>query len=89
MRSLTRAGTVVVGDGRVSLLTSRGQEIDSAPLTEARAATPPWFGPGRRARVVLEGRAYGLRPGPGDDEAVLRLCEALSWAREQMDPRDG
>ena len=35
LRSLTRAGTVRVHDGRLVLATSYGSEIDSAPLERA------------------------------------------------------
>ncbi len=85
-RSLTRAGTVVLGDGRVALLTSRGKEIDSAPLAAVRAAASLWIGAGRHVRLTLEGRRYRLRVGHQDGGALRRFLEVLAWAREQEGP---
>jgi hypothetical protein len=81
-RSLTRAGGVVVRDGRLVLLTSRGQEIDSAPVNETHASAPRWYGAGGKARVALEGRRYLLRMGRHDSDTERRLLEALRSARE-------
>ena len=39
LRSLTRAGQVLISDGRLELLTSYGREIDSAPVQAVRAAS--------------------------------------------------
>ncbi|MEU6176006.1 hypothetical protein ABZ832_29375 [Streptantibioticus parmotrematis] len=89
-RSLTRAGAVVVRDGRLALLTSRGREIDSAPLSDVQASTPRWYGPRGRARVALDGRRYALRldgnaawdeVNAGTD-AGARLLGVLAGARE-------
>ncbi len=40
LRSLTRAGQVVIKDGRLALLTSYGTEIDSAPVQAVQAHKP-------------------------------------------------
>ncbi|CAM5650041.1 hypothetical protein SALBM311S_06519 [Streptomyces alboniger] len=58
-RSLTRAGQVRINDGRLSLLTSYGREIDSAPVQSVRASKP-WFAPEDRALADLNGKRYLL-----------------------------
>ncbi|MEU6945619.1 hypothetical protein ABZ957_10330 [Streptomyces sp. NPDC046316] len=75
-RSLTRAGEVRIEDGRLSLLTSYGSEIDSAPVASVRAGRP-WFAKpdetvatvnGTRYRLTMDGPARGPRDresGPG------------------------
>lgn len=40
LRSLTRAGQVLVQDGRLVLLTSYGREIDSAPVDRVQISGP-------------------------------------------------
>ncbi|MHC5906226.1 hypothetical protein ACVNF4_20315 [Streptomyces sp. S6] len=65
LRSLTRAGRVRVGDGRVELLTSRGTEIDSAPADSVRASRPR-FGPDGRALAELNGTRYSLTLAAGE-----------------------
>jgi hypothetical protein len=65
LRSLTRAGQVVVRDGRVVLLTSYGKEIDSAPV-QSVAAHKPWFSAHDRALAVLNGHRYSLTLGRPD-----------------------
>ncbi|MER7759014.1 hypothetical protein [Streptomyces sp. NPDC097619] len=73
-RALTRAGKVLIRDGRVHLLTSRDQEIDSAPVGAVRAARS-WLS-GRRATVArLNGTRYRLRMPSG------RFLEAVRRAR--------
>ncbi|MEV4443158.1 hypothetical protein AB0K09_29965 [Streptomyces sp. NPDC049577] len=69
LRSLTRAGQVKIQDGRLELLTSRGQEIDSAPL-DAVHASKPWFAARDRARAKVNGTRYVLTlGGAGEDSA--------------------
>ncbi|MET9950008.1 hypothetical protein ABZ135_00475 [Streptomyces sp. NPDC006339] len=68
-RSLTRAGEVRIEDGRLSLLTSYGSEIDSAPLGTVRAARP-WFAKPDEAVATVNGTRYRIS-GSG------RLLEAL------------
>jgi len=61
-RSLTRAGQVLIQDGRLALLTSYGRVIDSAPLRAVQAARP-WFA-GRNSTVAtVNGRRYRLTMG--------------------------
>lgn len=86
VRSLTRAGRVRVGDGRVELLTSEGSEIDSAPVGTVRASRP-WFAPQGRAQAELNGRRYQLTlterdsvPGEPGPPAAGRFVEAVRRA---------
>ncbi|MEU6383990.1 hypothetical protein ABZ847_10530 [Streptomyces bauhiniae] len=86
VRSLTRAGRVRVGDGRVELLTSAGSEIDSAPVGTVRASRP-WFAPPGRAQAELNGRRYQLtlterdaEPGEPAPPAAGRFVEAVRRA---------
>ncbi|MET9480769.1 hypothetical protein [Streptomyces sp. NPDC006638] len=85
-RSLTRAGQVLIQDGRLALLTSYGRVIDSAPLRAVRAARP-WFAGkgstvatvnGTRYRLTMGQRSGGRRP---DASALAgRFLEAVSRA---------
>ncbi|MFJ6938798.1 hypothetical protein [Streptomyces sp. NPDC101132] len=73
-RALTRAGKVLIRDGRLQLLTSRDREIDSAPLGAVSAARS-WL-PGRGDAVArVNGRRYRLRMPAG------RFVEAVRRAR--------
>ncbi|MFF1422393.1 hypothetical protein [Streptomyces sp. NPDC058280] len=84
-RSLTRAGQVLIQDGRLALLTSYGRVIDSAPLRAVRAAKP-WFA-GRGSTVAtVNGTRYRLtmgQRGARPDAAALagRFLEAVRRAR--------
>ncbi|WP_327121258.1 hypothetical protein OG206_29045 [Streptomyces sp. NBC_01341] len=83
-RSLTRAGQVIVKDGRLALLTSNGREIDSAPLS-AVSAGKPWFLSADSAIARLNGVRYRLTMGqrnrrPGGALPVRRFLEALRSA---------
>ncbi|MCF6524383.1 hypothetical protein [Streptomyces sp. JJ36] len=69
LRSLTRAGQVLVRDGRLELLTSYGREIDSAPLDKVRIS--PWYGARRSALATLDGTRYLLRLGLERRESLL------------------
>lgn len=75
LRSVTRAGRVLVRDGRLELLTSYGREIDSAPLERVRISG--WYGAGR-ALASLDGTRYLLRLGAGRRAGLLT---ALRTAR--------
>ncbi|GAA5061428.1 hypothetical protein [Streptomyces similanensis] len=86
LRSLTRAGRVRIGDGRLELLTSQGCVIDSAPVSAVRASRP-WLGPGDRARADLGGTRYLLTlsdrdPAPGEPgpPAARRFIEIVREA---------
>ncbi|MEU7176804.1 hypothetical protein ACWIG3_09545 [Streptomyces celluloflavus] len=59
LRSLTRAGQVVIRDGRLALLTSYGTEIDSAPIQTVQAHKP-LFAARDRALATLNGHRYSL-----------------------------
>jgi hypothetical protein len=83
-RSLTRAGQVIVKDGRVALLTSYGREIDSAPARAVRAGRP-WFARADSTVARVNGTWYRLTMGQrdrGPDRAgrSRRLLEALRSA---------
>ncbi|GAA2422694.1 hypothetical protein [Streptomyces macrosporus] len=60
LRSLTRAGQVVVRDGRLVLLTSYGREIDSAPVDQVRVSGP-WYAAQDRVMATINGNRYALR----------------------------
>ncbi|MEU6117783.1 hypothetical protein ABZ840_24940 [Streptomyces sp. NPDC047117] len=62
LRSLTRAGQVIIRDGRLALLTSYGTEIDSAPLTSVQAHRPRLLSRDR-AYATLNGHRYSLTMG--------------------------
>lgn len=79
-RSLTRAGEVRIEDGRLSLLTSYGSEIDSAPVGAVRAGRP-WFAKpeetvatvnGTRYRLTMDGHRGRTSSGPGRFLEVLK-----------------
>ncbi|MFD9503765.1 hypothetical protein [Streptomyces sp. NPDC060035] len=83
-RSLTRAGQVVVKDGRLALLTSYGREIDSAPVTTVSAGKR-WFLAADSAVARVNGVRYRLTMGqrnrrPGGAAPVRRFLEALRRA---------
>jgi hypothetical protein len=69
VRSLTRAGRVLVRDGRLELQTSYGREIDSAPLERVRLNS--LYGVGTRAVATLDGTRYLLRLGMEHRERLL------------------
>ncbi|GAA2978495.1 MULTISPECIES: hypothetical protein [Streptomyces] len=80
-RSLTRAGQVIVKDGRLALLTSYGREIDSAPLS-AVTARRRWFLAADSAIASVNGVRYRLTMGqrnrrPGGAAPVRSFLEAL------------
>ncbi|WP_031088457.1 hypothetical protein [Streptomyces sp. NRRL WC-3549] len=80
-RSLTRAGQVIVKDGRLALLTSYGREIDSAPLS-AVTVHRRWFLAADSAIASVNGVRYRLTMGqrsrrPGGAAPVRRFLEAL------------
>jgi len=83
-RSLTRAGQVLIQDGRLALLTSYGRVIDSAPLRAVQAAKP-WFA-GRGSMVAtVNGTRYRLTMGecdhrPEASALAVRFLEAVSGA---------
>ncbi|MQY11697.1 hypothetical protein SRB5_18160 [Streptomyces sp. RB5] len=77
LRSMTRAGQVRIRDGRLELLTSLGQEIDSAPVQNVRAGRPWFLRPGR-ALASVNGTHYLLTLGGGGSPHFL---EAVRTAR--------
>lgn len=62
LRSLTRAGQVVIRDGRLALLTSYGTEIDSAPIGSVQAHRPRFMAR-ERTFATLNGHRYSLTMG--------------------------
>ncbi|MCK7624792.1 hypothetical protein MUU72_17055 [Streptomyces sp. RS10V-4] len=79
LRSLTRAGQIRISGGRLSLLTSYGTEIDSAPLG-AVEAHKPLFAARDRALAVLNGNRYSLTLG-GARDRFLKAVEAARRPR--------
>lgn len=73
LRSLTRAGQVIVKDGRVALLTSFGTEIDSAPVNTVQVHKP-LFAARDRALATLNGHRYSLTLG--QSEQFLKAIRA-------------
>lgn len=63
LRSLTRAGHVLIRDGQLVLLTSYGSEIDSAPLDQVRISG---YGVPDSALATISGTRYVLRFGLGN-----------------------
>ncbi|QNP68885.1 hypothetical protein IAG44_05095 [Streptomyces roseirectus] len=93
LRSLTRAGQVRVGDGRVELLNSRGGEIDSAPARSVRVSRS-WFGADARARAELNGTRYSLtlatgEPGDGGGGGEGRASGARGFVEAVRRARGG
>jgi hypothetical protein len=80
LRSLTRAGQVVIRDGRLLLLTSRGEEIASAPVAEVRAVAG-FLAARRRALAQVGGTGYLLTLRRGGAQTGARLVAALRNAR--------
>jgi hypothetical protein len=91
LRALTRAGQVLISDGRLRLLTSKGAEIDSAPVDRVHA-TGPWFGARGSALANVNGTRYVISidetaAGPtgqrdGQDQGTVRsFLDALRHAR--------
>ncbi|GGO96242.1 hypothetical protein [Wenjunlia tyrosinilytica] len=93
LRPLTRAGQVLITDGRLRLLTSRGTEIDSAPVERVQAGIP-WFGARCSARATVNGTRYlisigdrasaaraGETPEQGAQRTVRSFLDALRQAR--------
>ncbi|MDJ1131377.1 hypothetical protein [Streptomyces iconiensis] len=68
LRSLTRAGHVLVRDGQLVLMTSYGSEIDSAPVDRVRVSG---YGPGGQALARLGDNRYLLRFALGHREGLL------------------
>ncbi|MDJ0460284.1 hypothetical protein [Streptomyces sp. H27-C3] len=84
-RSLTKAGQVLVKDGRLVLLTSNGREIDSAPLGSVQASKA-WFAGDDSTVATVNGTRYRLTMGhrgrkPDGAELAHRFLEAIRSAR--------
>lgn len=80
LRSITRAGHVVVRDGELVLTTSYGSEIDSAPVDQVRVSS---YGGRDRALASIRGTRYLLELGLGHREGLLsavRTARAKSAA---------
>ncbi|MET9508513.1 hypothetical protein ABZX62_08535 [Streptomyces flavidovirens] len=85
-RSLTKAGQVLVKDGRLILLTSTGREIDSAPLGSVTAGRP-WFAGDDSTVATVNGTRYRLTmgqrgPAKDGDELAGRFLEAVRSAQD-------
>ncbi|AGP60002.1 hypothetical protein V2J94_27650 [Streptomyces sp. DSM 41524] len=95
LRSVTRAGQVMIKDGRLQLLTSYGSEIDSAPVQSVRASKP-WFVDGDQAMATVNGTRYRLTLGSQDAKstsaksgsgAASRFLDAVRSARGHASKR--
>jgi hypothetical protein len=91
LRALTRAGQVLISDGRLRLLTSKGAEIDSAPVDRVHASGP-WFGERGSAVATVNGTRYVISiddttAGPAEQSggqgqgSVRSFLDALRHAR--------
>jgi hypothetical protein len=83
-RSLTRAGQVLIKDGRLALLTSYGRVIESAPVRAVRAGKP-WFAGDDSTVAMVNGKRYRLTMGqrghrPDDRAVVGRFLDAVRGA---------
>ncbi|MBT2394558.1 hypothetical protein [Streptomyces sp. ISL-100] len=91
-RSLTKAGQVLVQDGRLVLLTSNGREIDSAPLGSVTAGKP-WFAGDDSTVATVNGTRYRLTMGQrgqakDGEELAGRFLEAVRAAQDAYGLRD-
>lgn len=92
LRSVTRAGQVLIKDGRLELLNSYGSEIDSAPLGSVQASRP-WFAAQDQARATVNGTRYVLTLGQRDAGAAdgpataRRFLDVVRSAHGQADGR--
>jgi hypothetical protein len=68
LRSLTRAGHVLVRDGQLVLMTSYGSEIDSAPLDKVRISG---YGLPDSVLATVSGTRYVLQFGLGSRAGLL------------------
>ncbi|MFH8371656.1 hypothetical protein [Streptomyces sp. NPDC018031] len=75
LRSVTRAGQVLIKDGRLELLTSNGREIDSAPVQSVRAGRP-WFADDDQASATVNGTRYRLTLAQQDAAAQSAAAES-------------
>ncbi|MEU0369037.1 hypothetical protein ABZ070_02025 [Streptomyces sp. NPDC006283] len=83
-RSLTRAGQVLIKDGRLALMTSYGRVIESAPV-RAVTAGRPWFAGDDSTVATLNGKRYRLTMGqrsrrPEGRALAGRFLEAVRGA---------
>ncbi|NUK49432.1 hypothetical protein HRW14_03820 [Streptomyces lunaelactis] len=83
-RSLTRAGQVMIKDGRLALLTSYGRVIESAPVRAVRAGKP-WFADEASTVATVNGKRYRLTMGqrsrrPEGGALAGRFLEAVRGA---------
>ncbi|MBA0052581.1 hypothetical protein E0L36_17320 [Streptomyces sp. AJS327] len=83
LRSLTRAGNVLVREGKLVLQTSYGSEIDSAPLERVRVSG---YGVRDYALATMDGSRYVLRFALGHREGLL---DAIRTARAKADAERG
>ncbi|MFF0447561.1 hypothetical protein ACFYT4_14335 [Streptomyces sp. NPDC004609] len=67
-RSLTKAGQVLIKDGRLQLLTSYGRVIDSAPVRAVRAGRAR-FTDEASAALKVNGKRYRLTMGQRDRDS--------------------
>ncbi|WP_406859262.1 hypothetical protein ABZO31_02810 [Streptomyces sp. HUAS MG47] len=83
-RSLTRAGEVRIEDGRLSLLTSYGREIDSAPVKAVRAGRS-WFSGPDSAVATVNGTRYRLTMEPARSGGFLDALKRAAGGKGDDD----
>jgi len=88
-RSLSKAGQVMIKDGRLALLTSYGRVIESAPI-RAVTAGRPWFADDASTVATVNGRRYRLTMGqrsrrPDGRALAGRFLEAVRGAGGHRD----
>ncbi|KIF73170.1 hypothetical protein QR77_02615 [Streptomyces sp. 150FB] len=88
-RSLTRAGQILIQDGRLALLNSYGRVIDSAPVRAVRADRP-WFAGDGSMVATVNGTRYRLTMGqrgrrPDARALAGRFLDAVGRAGGQKD----
>ncbi|WP_093802364.1 hypothetical protein [Streptomyces sp. Wb2n-11] len=91
-RSLTKAGQVLVQNGRLVLLTSNGREIDSAPLGSV-TAEKPWYAGDDSTVARVNGTRYRLTMGQqghtkDGEELAGQFLDAVRGARSARGVRD-
>ncbi|MFE7131777.1 hypothetical protein ACFVIM_13015 [Streptomyces sp. NPDC057638] len=67
-RSLTKAGQVLIKDGKLELLTSYGRVIDSAPVRAVRTGRA-WFADEASTALTVNGKRYRLTMGQREHRA--------------------
>ncbi|WP_144382604.1 hypothetical protein [Streptomyces sp. SAJ15] len=84
LRSVTRAGQVLIKNGRLELLTSDSREIDSAPVQSVQASRP-WFAGDDQALATVNGTRYRLTLGENQPEPSAKATAGRGPATRFLD----